>query len=143
MSLMSRQQPKDPSTSRLAEVRAARLQKLQRLRELGIDPYPAAFEGREPIGQARQKAQGEEARVAGRLVLWRRHGGSVFASLRDQSGRVQLHFRRDALGPDRYELLKLLDVGDFIGVEGPLFTTRTGELTVEVRQFAVLTKALR
>ncbi|OGO49678.1 MAG: lysine--tRNA ligase [Chloroflexi bacterium RBG_16_68_14] len=140
---MSRQQPKEPSTSRLAEVRAARLQKLQRLRELGVDPYPATFEARQPIGEAREKAPGTEVRVAGRLVLWRRHGGSTFATLRDQSGQVQLQFRRDALGPDRYELLKLLDVGDFIGIEGSLFTTRTGELTVEVRQFAVLTKALR
>ncbi len=143
ISLMPRRTKDEPPTSRLAEVRAARVQKLARLRESGIDPYPAAFEGREPIAAAREKAEGTEARIAGRLVLWRRHGGSTFANLRDGSGEIQLQFRRDVLGRDRYDLTKLLDIGDYVGVDGPLFTTRTGELTVEVRQFSVLTKALR
>ena len=118
------------------------MQKLARLRELGIDPYPASFAGRDPIGPARERAEGATVRVAGRLVLWRRHGGATFAQLRDQSGQIQLHFRRDTIGQERYETIKLLDVGDFIGVEGPLFTTKTGELTVEVQEFTVLTKAL-
>ncbi|MCH8995150.1 MAG: lysine--tRNA ligase [Chloroflexi bacterium] len=130
------------STSRLAEVRAGRIEKLNRLRALGIDPYPSSFGEREPVGAAREKDEGTEVRVAGRLTLWRRHGGSTFANLRDQSGQIQLHFRRDTLGAERYELLKLLDIGDFIGAEGPLFTTRTGELTIAVEQFTVLTKAL-
>ncbi len=143
MSLMSRSTSNDSPTSRLADVRAARIEKLARLRELGVDPYPTTFEGREPIAEARKKAKGEAVRVAGRLVLWRRHGGSTFANLRDQSGQIQLHLRRDILGDERYELLKLLDVGDFIGAEGSLFATRTGELTVEVQQLTLLTKALR
>ena len=142
MSLMPRNASKESSGSRLAQVRAARIEKLARMRELGVEPYPNGFPDREPIGAAREQAEGTNVRVAGRLVLWRRHGGATFAMLRDQSGQIQLHLRRDLLGEDRYEVLKLLDVGDFIGAEGPLFTTRTGELTVEVRQFTVLTKTL-
>jgi lysyl-tRNA synthetase class 2 len=130
------------STSRLDEVRAARIQKLQRLRELGIDPYPASFEGRIAIEDARVQAEGAEVRVAGRLMLLRRQGGSSFANLRDQSGQLQLQFRRDVLGAETYELLKLLDLGDFIGAQGPLFTTSTGELTVAVQQLTVLSKSL-
>lgn len=143
MSLMPRRTPEKPTTSRLAEVRLRRIEKLARLRTLGVDPYPSTFAGREPIAAAREMAVGTRVRVAGRLVLWRRHGGSTFANLRDYSGQIQAQLRRDVLGQERYELTNLLDIGDFIGVEGPLFTTRTGELTVEVQELAVLTKALR
>ena len=142
MGLMSREGSERQSTSRLAEVRAARIEKLRRLRELGVDPYPSSFENRQPVEGARRAGEGADVRVAGRLMSWRRHGGSAFAHLRDQSGAIQLYLRRDVLGDDQYELAKLLDIGDFVGVEGPLFTTKTGELTVEVRQLTVLTKAL-
>jgi len=140
---MPDQPPEERHTSRLDEVRAARIEKLNRLRALGVDPYPASFPDREPVAQARERGEGAAARVAGRLVLLRPHGGSTFANLRDASGTLQLQFRRDVLGDDRYAMTKLLDVGDFVGVEGPLFTTKTGELTVEVRDFALLTKSLR
>jgi len=140
---MSDQSSEQHLTSRLAEVRAARIEKLERLRALGIDPYPASFPNRERIADVRERAEGANARVAGRIVLWRRHGGSAFAQVRDVSGTIQIQLRRDVLGEQRYEEAKLLDIGDFIGVEGPLFATRTGELTVEVRELSVLTKALR
>jgi lysyl-tRNA synthetase class 2 len=136
-------QEHDQQMSRLAEVRQARLAKLERLRELGVDPYPSAFDGREQIAEGRKKGEGGQARVAGRIMLWRRHGGSTFAKLRDWSGEIQVQFRRDVLGEDRYDLTKLLDVGDFVGVEGPLFFTKTSELTIEVRDFRLLTKSLQ
>ena len=142
MSLMSKPSSQDSSSSGLAEIRAARIEKLDRLRKLGVDPYPSSFERRRPIDKARAKKQGARVRIAGRLTAWRRHGGSAFANLRDQSAQIQIQLRRDILGDKRYEIAKLLDVGDFVGVAGPLFTTRTGELTVEVRQLTVLTKAL-
>jgi lysyl-tRNA synthetase class 2 len=140
---MPDEQDERQSTSRLAEIRAGRIEKLRQLRAFGLDPYPASFAGREPIAQAREKPQGASVRAAGRLVLWRRHGGSTFGNLRDASGQLQVQLRRDVLGAERYELTKLLDIGDFIGVEGPLFTTKTGELTIEVRELTVLTKSLR
>ena len=139
---MPRRTSDESSTSRLADIRAARIEKLARLRELGVEPYPTGFADRLAIVAAREKKAKSKVRVAGRLILWRRHGGASFATLRDQSGQIQLHLRRDILGQDHYDVLKLLDVGDFVGVEGSLFTTRTGELTVEVHQFTVLTKAL-
>ena len=142
MILMSRNSSDEPSSSRLADVRAARIKKLSRLRELGIDPYPNGFPHRDLVRVAREKAVGTVVRVAGRLVLWRRHGGATFATLRDQSDQIQIHLRRDTLGTDAYEVVKLLDVGDFVGVEGALFITKSGELTVEVHQLTVLTKAL-
>src|SRR3972149_2690988 len=140
---MPPQTPDEQGTSRLAEVRAARIEKLQRLRELGIEPYPTSFPGRQAIADARARGESAEVRVAGRLMLWRRHGGSTFANLRDQSGQIQLQFRRDVLGPERYELTELLDIGDFVAAAGPLFTTKTGELTVEAQRFTLLTKSLR
>jgi lysyl-tRNA synthetase class 2 len=143
MTLMANAKEERERASRLAEVRAARIEKLQRLRAAGIDPYPASFPGRAPIADARAAGEGGAARVAGRIVLLRPHGGSTFANLRDGSGDLQLQFRRDALGAERYDLLKLLDLGDFLGVEGQLFTTKTGELTVAVREFTLLSKSLR
>ncbi len=113
------------------------------MRDLGVDPYPSSFPNRQPISDVREMPEGTNVRVAGRLVLWRRHGGASFATVRDQSGQIQLHFRRDTLGEDAYEIVKLLDIGDFVGVAGQLFTTRTGELTVEAQELSPLTKALR
>src|SRR3989442_16027114 len=80
--------------------------------------------------------------VAGRVVALRHHGKTCFAHLRDQSGQIQLYARADGLG-EGYALFTDLDVGDFIGVTGGLFRTRTGELTVAVRSFEFLAKSLR
>jgi lysyl-tRNA synthetase class 2 len=135
-------QDEQQTTSRLAEIRAGRIEKAQRLRELGIDPYPTAFENRQPVASAREAGEGASARIAGRVMLWRRMGGSTFGQLRDESGTLQVQLRRDVLGEERYELAKLVDIGDFVGVEGPLFTTKTGELTVEVRELSFLGKSL-
>ena len=82
-------------------------------------------------------------RVAGRLVAWRAQGKTVFAHLADMSGRVQLYFRRDDLGDERSARLKLFDIGDVIGVAGPMFRTRTGEATVRVDAVSMLAKSLR
>ncbi|MCH8161945.1 MAG: lysine--tRNA ligase, partial [Chloroflexi bacterium] len=122
--------PEEQSASRLEEIRAGRIAKVAKLRELGIDPYPTTFEDREPIADAREKSIDASVRIAGRIVLWRRHGGSTFAQLRDESGQLQIQLRKDIVGEEQYKLIKLLDVGDFLGVSGKLFTTKTGELTV-------------
>ena len=135
-------EPEQHTSTRLAEIRQARIEKAQRLRELGIDPYPASFANRQSIAPAREAGVGANVRVAGRVMLWRRHGGSTFGDLRDETGKLQVQLRRDVLGEERYELAKLIDVGDFVGVEGPLFETRTGELTVEVRDVTMLSKSL-
>jgi lysyl-tRNA synthetase class 2 len=82
-------------------------------------------------------------RLAGRLIALRPHGKTTFAHLADQSGKIQLYFKQDELGSEIYELLGLLDLGDVVGVEGPLFKTKTGEISIRVQRFTLLTKALR
>jgi lysyl-tRNA synthetase class 2 len=128
-----------------------RLEKLETLRAGGIDPFGQRFAFTHWSGDLvrRYDAAGEDAlkqvgpvTVAGRVVALRHHGKTCFAHLRDQSGQIQLYARQDALG-DRYAAFTDLDVGDFIGVTGELFRTRTGELTVAVKDFVFLTKSLR
>ncbi|MBI1966831.1 MAG: lysine--tRNA ligase [Gemmatimonadetes bacterium] len=127
-------------------VEVARREKLQELMRRGVAPFAYRFIR---SGTARAALDGfrdgdETAhRLAGRLVALRGHGKTTFAHLADQSGKIQLYFKRDHLGADLYEVVKLLDLGDFVGVEGPLFRTKTGELTVRVDRFTVLAKALR
>ena len=86
---------------------------------------------------------GPSVRVAGRIVAWRPHGKTVFAHIADQWSRIQLYFRRDELGDEVFAFLELLDIGDVIGVAGPLFRTRTGETTVRVTEATLLAKSLR
>src|SRR5207244_10209472 len=82
-------------------------------------------------------------RLAGRLILLRPMGKTTFGHLEDASGKIQLYFKIDDLGAEQYEVLKLLDLGDVIGVEGPLFQTKTGEVTVRVERLTLLAKSLR
>ncbi len=140
----------------LNQVRLARRQKLEALRERGIRPYAyrferthraddarTSFEEAEEAGALDEDEQGPSVRVAGRLVAWRGHGKSAFADLEDQSGRIQVYFRQDVLGEESFETLELLDLGDWVGVEGPLFRTRMGEATVRAGSWRLLSKSLR
>lgn len=119
-----------------------RLEKLKKIEELGINPYPTKFK-REEISQARKKKNGEKVIVAGRLMALRGHGKMTFADLVDESGKIQIGLKYDELGEEKYSRLQLLDIGDFIGVEGELFTTQAGELTVLAKDYTFLTKSLR
>lgn len=137
------------------EYRQQRLLKLERWRDRGVDPYPArtarsqsAVEAVESFTRAEAAADpagfhGPPATVAGRIVAWRPMGKATFAHLLDGTGRIQVYFQRDRLGPEIYATLKDLDLGDFIEAGGPLFRTRTGEVSVEVERFSLLAKALR
>jgi len=145
------------STDELNFVLRARREKLARLEERGIAPFAYGFDRSHSVAEALglpaegegegeggvAEGEGEEIRVAGRLVAWRAHGKTTFAHLADQSGRIQLYFRKDSLGEDRYSALELFDIGDFIGVTGRLFRTRSGELTIRVAAFELLAKSLR
>ena len=135
----------------LSEQELVRREKLAKLRELGIDPYPAeAYEVTHYATSVNKNyKEGLTVRLAGRLMSRRVQGKASFAELQDASGRVQLYFNRDILCPgedkthynDVYK--KLLDIGDIIGVEGTMFTTQVGEKTIEVTKLFVLSKALR
>lgn len=123
-------------------VREIRLEKLRKLQDLGIDPYPSKYrEQIVPIAQARE-ALNKEIAVAGRIKAWRKHGASIFADVADQSGRIQLWFQSNNLG-DEFDKLELLDLGDFIGAKGQVVKTKAGETTVDVKSFTLLAKSLR
>src|SRR5882672_2260470 len=128
-------------------VEAARRDKLEELTKRGVVPFAYRFERTGTAAAATAAYQSDSDptvhRLAGRLVALRAHGKTTFAHLADQSGKVQLYFKIDDFGAAPYEVLGLLDLGDFVGVAGTLFKTKTGEITVRVRQLTLLTKALR
>ena len=131
--------------------RAHRLAKLEALRARGIDPYPVRFERDATAAELRERfaelaagaATGETVRLAGRVMGERRHGGVAFADLRDETAEVQLMVNRDSIGAEAMEDFSELDLGDWIGVEGEVITTRRGELSVLVGSFELLAKSLR
>src|SRR5262245_28475174 len=90
-----------------------------------------------------QQEEGEVVRVAGRFVSCRGHGKTMFAHLADDSGRIQLYFRKDQLGDALFETVNMFDIGDVVGVAGPLFRTRTGEVTIRATDVQLLAKSLR
>jgi lysyl-tRNA synthetase, class II len=125
----------------------ARRDKLAALESQGAAPFAYGFDrthdASEAIAALGAADDGPVVRVAGRLVSWRGQGKTIFAHLADMSGRVQLYFRRDELGDEAFARLKLFDIGDVIGAEGPMFRTRTGEATVRVDSVSMLAKSLR
>jgi lysyl-tRNA synthetase class 2 len=133
-------------------VMQARRDKLDALVERGIAPFAYGFDRSHfaaaavalmPPAAEGEQAEGPTVRVAGRIVAWRAHGKTTFAHLADPSGRVQLYFKKDQIGESQYSLLDCFDLGDVIGVSGPLFRTRTGEVTVRAAEVQMLAKALR
>lgn len=135
----------------LSELEIIRREKLSQLREMGINPYPAdLYPVSHTSGQIKENfKQDEKVVIAGRLMSRRIQGKASFAELQDSEGRIQVYFNRDEICPGDDKTLynevykKLLDIGDFIGIEGTLFTTKVGEKTVMVKNFTVLAKALR
>ncbi|KAA1242636.1 lysine--tRNA ligase [Aquimarina sp. RZ0] len=135
----------------LSEQELVRREKLQSLRDLGINPYPAAlFPVDHTSEDIKQKyEEGKKVIIAGRLMSRRIQGKASFAELQDAKGRIQVYFNRDEVCTDddktKYNDIykKLLDIGDFIGVEGTLFTTQVGEQTVMVKDFTLLSKTLK
>jgi lysyl-tRNA synthetase class 2 len=129
-------------------VMKARREKLAALEAMGVPPYAYSFDPSHDAAAALRALppdveEGPAVRIAGRIVAWRPHGRTIFAHLADQASRIQLYFRRDDLGDAVFALLDLLDIGDVVGVAGPLFRTRTGETTIRVSDVALLAKSLR
>lgn len=135
----------------LSEQEIVRREKLRQLRDMGINPYPAALY---PVTTSssdiiKEFSEGKEVVIAGRLMSRRIQGKASFAELQDSEGRIQVYFNRDEICPaedkSQYNEVykKLLDIGDIIGIEGTLFTTKVGEKTVMVKNFTLLSKALR
>src|ERR1700722_18154640 len=126
------------------ELIALRRKKLEALREKKVEPFGAAFETSGSLDEVRRRfKEGETLRAAGRITAHRDMGKSHFVDLRDASGRIQIYFHEKEVGAEAMEIFKLLDLGDFIGVEGTCFLTKTGEPTLKAHKFDVLSKSLR
>ena len=151
--MTERDQPADgePGEGGLSELIAARRAKADRLRAEGVDPFPHRYAGVVPIEAIVREhgglADGEETearyRVAGRLRARRGQGGMAFLDLDDRTGQIQLQARRDALGEESMRRLLDLDLGDLLGVDGVVFRSKRGELTLRVEDWALLAKSLR
>jgi len=137
----------------LNEQRQQRIKKLDHLREIGVAPYGTRFEIKDRAGQL-LKLHGEKTKetleqekvpciIAGRVVALRRFGKAAFAVLQDGADRLQTYLKKDLLSEQAYRVTEQLDLGDWIGVSGILFRTKTNEFTIEVRELAFLSKALR
>src|ERR1051325_1492528 len=121
-----------------------RKSKLAALRSKGINPFANKFSPEEGCGQARSNyAEGREVSIAGRITAHRDMGKSQFIDLKDRTGRIQVYAQKQALGDEQFDIFRHLDLGDFIGARGTLFTTKTGEISVRLTSFAILAKALR
>jgi len=126
-----------------SEYREQRLANMRELAGMGHEPFGRAFERSGTLADTWQGFEEDKgATVAGRLTTIRKMGKSIFADLRDGSGRLQVYARADEMGEDAFRAFKLLDVGDHVGVEGKLFTTRTGEKTLKIGKWTLLAKAL-
>ncbi len=129
------------------ELREARLDKLARIKKAGINPYPAICERTHAIKSALDdfeslSGNNQEIALAGRLRTVREHGALTFSDIEDQSGKIQLFFKKDEVGKEAYEMISNLDIGDFIQASGILFTTKKGERTLGVKKYKILAKSL-
>lgn len=130
----------EPENDLIAQRRA----KLKTLRERNVDPFGTGFDVSGSIAEIRNRfTEGEKLRAAGRITAHRDMGRSHFIDLRDATGRFQAYLHEKELGAEKMETFHLLDLGDFVGVEGECFLTKTGEPTIKVRDFQVLSKSVR
>ena len=130
----------------LQQIIEFRIEKLQKLREAGINPYPYHYEPThksESIKGDYPNLEGKIVRVAGRIMALRKMGKASFAQIMDSEGKIQFFIRKDDVGEETYNHFKLLDIGDYVGVEGYVFTTKTGEISVHTDVFTILAKSIR
>ncbi len=121
--------------------RQIRLEKLRKLRELGINPYPSSFPKTHTISDS-LKSFGNAVKTAGKIFSYREHGNIAFVDLKDETGKIQIFFQKKLLGESQYKNLKLLDIGDIIGVEGEVVKTTAGEISIAPTSFTLLSKSL-
>lgn len=126
----------------LQKLKGARLEKLEKIKKLGVDPYPAKSDKQQAISDC-LKLTGKTVKTAGRIMGIRSHGGSTFMDLKDESGKIQLFFSADKLSTVNRQLLTLLDIGDFIAVAGYVDKTQAGQITIFATDLNLLTKSTR
>ncbi len=133
-------------TEELNELMQVRREKMAAIAEQGIEPFGRKYNFTHHAAQVIDhftELEGQNVRLAGRVMSVRGHGKTTFAHLMDMSGKIQAYFRQDVLGAEEYEKIHLLDIGDIIGVEGTVFRTQKGEISVKAVSFEILAKSLR
>jgi lysyl-tRNA synthetase class 2 len=129
----------------ISQLKQVRREKLDELRQINVEPFGQKYE-RDTICQAIRDdfsaLEGQTVKIAGRIMSKRRHGKAGFANLRDLSGDIQLYFRKDDVGEEKYEIFKKMDIGDILGIEGFVFRTQKGEISVHVKDLTYLAKSL-
>jgi lysyl-tRNA synthetase class 2 len=132
--------------TQLEDLEQTRIEKLNKLREKGVDPYGACYNNATPLKEVvdgySEEDEGKKVKCAGRIMTMRRQGKASFLHIKDWSGKLQVYVKMNTVGEEKYEIFRLLDLGDIIGVEGGLVKTRTGEITVFADDLTVLSKAL-
>ena len=125
-----------------SEQEKIRIEKLLKIKEKGINPYPKRFDRTHTVREIQEEfAEDKPVTTAGRLIALRGHGKSTFANIIDDSDKIQLYFKKDILN-EKYSMLELLDLGDFIGIQGTTFITKTGEPTIVVEDIILLSKSI-
>lgn len=125
----------------LDQIRQNRIEKLEALKKMGVNPYPATTHREQTIADA-LAMEGQKVYIAGRMRSLRDMGKITFAHIEDEFGKIQLFFSKQELGDEKYAILKLLDIGDFIQAEGDVFKTQAGEISIRVSDFQLLSKSL-
>ncbi len=125
----------------LDTARQNQLDKLKKLHDMGVNPYPSSFEKKNMVKEALDM-EGKTVKTAGKLMSFRTHGNIAFANLKDETGKIQLFFKKDTLGEEQYKFLKLVDIGDFVGVTGEVLKTQTGEISIMPTEVVLLSKSL-
>lgn len=124
--------------------RKQRLEKLERIREQGINPYPSKYDKKDDLAKAYKSKLGTKVKSAGRVMTKRDMGKLCFAHLMDESQKMQIVFQQDKMSKDDYKwFIKNIDIGDFIGLEGEIFKTKKGEISILVTKYELLAKAIR
>ncbi|MEW6557862.1 MAG: lysine--tRNA ligase [Elusimicrobiota bacterium] len=125
------------------ELLIQRLEKLKRLKNCNIDPYPTKFLTTTTAKKILNEMPAGNVAISGRILTIRKMGKATFVTIKDATAKIQLYIKQDIVGTDNYKLFELFDIGDFIGVNGTVFKTKTGEITIKVEKFQLLSKALR
>lgn len=132
--------------SSLKQIIDFRLEKLKKITDSGVNPYPYSYSAShksEDILKDEKQLEGKTVTIAGRLMSLRKMGKASFCHVQDEAGRIQIYVRRDDIGVDAYQNFKLLDIGDFIGVEGYVFKTKMGETSIHANVITILSKSIR
>ncbi len=128
--------------SRLQDTKDQRLEKIKSLNKLGINPFAYKFDKKHTIGESRDLLE-KDTQTAGRIMSVRGHGALVFMDLVDETGKIQLLLKQDNLSDTENKVISLTDIGDFIGVSGKVIESKTGEISINVESFTLLTKSIR